>query len=36
MELARGEPLHDSVFVQLAHDLADAPVIADADRAIIY
>jgi PAS domain S-box-containing protein len=30
------EPLHDAVFVQLAHDLADALVIADADGAIIY
>jgi PAS domain-containing protein len=36
VELARGEPLHDAVFVQLAHDLADALVIADADGAIIY
>ena len=30
------EPLHDAVFVQLAHDLADALVIVDADGAIIY
>jgi len=30
------EPLHDAVFVQLAHDLADALVIADVDGAIIY